>query len=287
MTPSLPSSPQHWVGYTHLGHPGLGLLHGGEIHVHTGDMFDSPNPTGEKLALSDVQVGLPCNPQKFIGLWNNYHAQATKQNLAIPLEPLYFIKAASSYCAHGQAVLSPSSYDGRVVYEGELGLVIGRTCKNANADEALTAIFGVTCVNDVTALDLISRDASFAQWTRAKSFDTFGVFGPVIATGLDLSALTVKTLVNGRERQNYPCSDMIFSPAQIVSALSKEMTLHPGDLIACGTSLGVLPMKPGTVVEVVIDGIGVLRNTVMPSAGQIEMLKTDAQNTHTHGVPAP
>lgn len=228
-------------------------------------MFDAPTATGEQLELADVQIGLPCQPEKFIGLWNNYHAQASKQNLTIPLEPLYFIKAASSYCAQGQAIVSPPCYDGRVVYEGELGLVIGKSCKNASADEALAAIFGVTCVNDATALDLLNRDASFAQWTRAKSFDTFGVFGPVIATGLDLNALTVKTLVNGRERQNYPCSDMIFSPAQIVSALSKEMTLRPGDLIACGTSLGVLPMKPDTVVEVVIDGIGVLRNIYMPS----------------------
>ena len=269
------SSPQHWIRYTHQGRSGFGLLNGSQISAHTGDMFDSPSRTGEQLILPDVQIGLPCEPAKFIGLWNNFHAQATKQNLALPLEPLYFIKAASSYCAHGQAIVSAASYGGRVVYEGELGLVIGKTCKNANADEALDAIFGVTCVNDVTALDLISRDASFAQWTRAKSFDTFGVFGPSIATGLDLNALTVKTLVNGRERQNYPCSDMIFSPTQIVSALSKEMTLHPGDVIACGTSLGVLSMKPGTVVEVVIDGIGVLRNTFMPGTGD------------THGASKP
>jgi len=141
--------------------------------------------------------------------------------------------------------------------------VIGKAGKNMSAEEAQAAIFGVTCVNDVTALDLISRDSSFAQWTRAKSCDTFGVFGPTIATGLDLNALSVRTLVNGRERQNYPCSDMIFSPTQIVQALSQEMTLMPGDLIACGTSLGVLPMKPGTVVEVIIEGVGTLRNTFM------------------------
>ena len=287
MMRSLPPSPQHWVRYTHLGHSGFGLLNGSQIAVHMGDMFDSPSPTGEQLALADVQIGLPCQPQKFIGLWNNYHAQATKQNLALPLEPLCFIKAASSYCAHEQAVVSPASYEGRVVYEGELGLVIGKTCKNVSVDEALAAIFGVTCVNDVTALDLISRDASFAQWTRAKSFDTFGVFGPVIATGLDLNALIVKTLVNGRERQNYPCSDMIFSPAQIVSALSREMTLHPGDLIACGTSLGVLPMKPGTVVEVVIDSIGILRNTFMPGAGQAGAPKTDSHIAGIRRGPTP
>ena len=117
----------------------------------------------------------------------------------------------------------------------------------------------------MTALDLLTRDASFSQWTRAKSFDTFGVFGPVIATGLNWQTLNVRTLVNGRERQNYPCSDMIFSPAQIVASLSREMTLQPGDVIACGTSRGVLPIKPGTVVEIVIDGIGVLRNTFDPN----------------------
>jgi 2-keto-4-pentenoate hydratase/2-oxohepta-3-ene-1,7-dioic acid hydratase in catechol pathway len=149
-------------------------------------------------------------------------------------------------------------------------VVIGKTCKNIGVDEAAGAIFGVTCVNDVTALDLLTRDASFAQWTRAKSFDTFGIFGPVIACGLDWNALIVRTLVNGRERQNYPCSDMIFSPAQIVSSLSREMTLVPGDVIACGTSLGVLPIKPGTVVEVSIDGIGVLKNTYVSNSNNVE-----------------
>ncbi len=242
------------------------MLNGQRIDVHEGDMFAAPHSSGIQLELADVQVGPPCLPGKFIGLWNNFHAQAVKQSLAIPAEPLYFIKAASSYAAHDQAIMQPASYDGRVVYEGELGLVIGKPCKNLSVEEAEEAIFGVTCVNDVTALDLLNRDASFAQWTRAKSFDTFGVFGPVIATGLDLKALSVRTLLGGRERQNYPCSDMIFSPAQIVSMLSKDMTLMPGDLIACGTSLGVLPMKPGAVVEVSIDGIGVLRNTFTPTS---------------------
>ncbi len=255
-----------WLSYSHAGQAGFGMLQGDQIDVHEGNLFAAPRSTGVQLALADVQLGLPCVPGKFIGLWNNYHAQAEKQDLAIPAEPLYFIKAASSYAAHGQDIVQPASYDGRVVYEGELGLVIGKACKNLSVEEAEDAIFGVTCVNDVTALDLLGRDASFAQWTRCKSFDTFGVFGPVIATGLDLKALSVRTLLGGRQRQNYPCSDMIFSPAQIVSLLSKDMTLTPGDLIACGTSLGVLPMKPGTVVEVSIDGVGVLRNTFVAAA---------------------
>lgn len=250
-----------WIAYTHQGKPGFGQVEGGRVVVYEGDMFVGPRKAGMDIALADVSIGLPCRPGKFIALWNNYHAQAAKQNLAIPTEPLYFIKTPNSYCAHEQAVPSPIGYDGRVVYEGELGIVIGRRCKNANEDEAGQAIFGFTCINDITALELIAKDASFAQWTRAKCFDGFGVIGPVIATGLAWKTLHVRTLLNGKERQNYPCSDMIFSPEKIVHALSQDMTLEPGDVIACGTSLGVLPMKTGAVVEVHIEGIGILRNT--------------------------
>lgn len=260
-----------WIRYEADGAAGFGQLDGDNITAFEGDMFDQPVPTGKSLLLSNVRIALPCQPAKFIGLWNNYYAQATKQGLSIPTEPLYFLKAASSYCAHEQPFDVPQGYTGRVVYEGELGLVIGKKCKNLGVGESAAAIFGVTCVNDVTALDLLTRDASFAQWTRAKSFDTFGIFGPVIATGLDWNQLTVRTLVNGRERQNYACADMIFSPAQIVSCLSQEMTLYPGDVIACGTSLGVLPIKPGTIVEVSIDGIGVLRNTFAPDLTKTEV----------------
>ena len=250
-----------WISYTRAGDSGFGQVERDRIKVWEGDMFSVPRPTATEIALADVSVDLPCRPGKFIALWNNYYAQAAKQNLAIPAEPLYFIKTPNTYCAHEHTVPVPSSYDGRVVYEGELGVVIGTRCKSATEEEAGQAIFGYTCINDVTALELISRDASFPQWTRAKCFDGFGVIGPVIATGLDWSTLRVRTLINGKERQNYPCSDMIFSPEKIVHALSQDMTLEPGDVIACGTSLGVLPMKPGTVVEIHIEGIGILRNT--------------------------
>ena len=249
-----------WIAFFQEGKPGFGQVVGDRVRIYEGELFSSPSEAGIEVALTDVSLDLPCRPGKFIALWNNYHAQAAKQKLAIPAEPLYFVKTPNSYCAHGQTVPQPAGYDGRVVYEGELGIVIGRRCKNANGAEAGQAIFGYTCINDITALDLIGRDASFAQWTRAKCFDGFGVIGPVIATGLDWRSLNVRTLLNGRERQNYPCSDMIFSPERIVSAISQDMTLEPGDVIACGTSLGVLPMKPGAVVEVHIDGIGMLRN---------------------------
>ena len=250
-----------WIACTHAGKPGFGQVEGDSVMVYEGEMFAAPRRVGAQLALADISIDLPCRPGKFIALWNNYHAQAAKQNLAIPAEPLYLIKTPNSYCAHERVVASPIGYDGRVVYEGELGIVIGRRCKNATEAEAGQAIFGFTCINDITASDLIHRDASFAQWTRAKCFDGFGAIGPVIATGLDWKSLSVRTIVNGRERQNYPCSDMIFPPEKIVHALSQDMTLEPGDVIACGTSLGVLPMKPGSVVEVHIEGVGTLRNT--------------------------
>lgn len=250
----------HWIAFIHAGKPGFGQVVGDRVMVHEGELFADPRSSGTEIPLAEVSVDLPSRPGKFIALWNNYHAQAARQNLSIPAEPLYFIKTPNSYCAHEHNVPQPVCYDGRVVYEGELGIVIGKRCNNANEEEAAHAIFGYTCINDITALDLIARDASFAQWTRAKCFDGFGAIGPVIATGLDWKSLNVRTLLNGRERQNYPCSDMIFSPEHIVSALSRDMTLEPGDVIACGTSLGVLPMKPGSVVEVHIEGIGTLRN---------------------------
>jgi 2-keto-4-pentenoate hydratase/2-oxohepta-3-ene-1,7-dioic acid hydratase in catechol pathway len=149
-----------------------------------------------------------------------------------------------------------------MVYEGELGIVIGRTCKEITEAEADDHIFGYSCINDVTALDLIDKDPTFAQWARAKSFDTFGAYGPVVATGLDVDNLVIRTEFNGRERQNYPVSDLIHPPRRLVSLLSHDMTLFPGDVICCGTSIGAAPMKrPSNTIEVIIDGIGTLTNS--------------------------
>jgi 2-keto-4-pentenoate hydratase/2-oxohepta-3-ene-1,7-dioic acid hydratase in catechol pathway len=242
------------------GGTGFGVLDGGAVRVHDGDLFSRADPTGETLPLDALRVLPPCRPSKLIGLWNNYRALAEKTGQAVPLEPLYFIKGANSYAGPDDVIPQPQAYEGRVVYEGELGVVIGRRCKDVAVGDARKHIFGFTCVNDVTALDLITRDPAFAQWTRAKSFDGFGALGPTIATDLEPASLVVRTLINGRERQNYPCSDMIFSPDEIVSRLSQELTLEPGDVIACGTSLGVGPLRRGCTVEVAIDGIGTLRN---------------------------
>ncbi|WP_237213710.1 fumarylacetoacetate hydrolase family protein [Falsiroseomonas oryziterrae] len=253
-----------WVRYSRGGAEGFGILEGEAIRVHAGDLFGANNPTGEVLALSDVALQPPVRPQLFVGLWNNFREAAAKQNLAIPETPLFFLKSPRSVVGPGAAIHPPASYAGRVIYEGELGLVIGRRVKDADEAEAAAAIFGLTCVNDVTALDLLNADASFAQWARAKGCDGFGPIGPAIATGLDWSGLRVQVALNGRVRQDYPCSDMILPPARIVSLLSREMTLEPGDVIACGTSIGALPMRSGMTVEVTIEGIGTLRNVFAP-----------------------
>jgi 2-keto-4-pentenoate hydratase/2-oxohepta-3-ene-1,7-dioic acid hydratase in catechol pathway len=228
----------------------FGTVAGESLAVHTGDMFGAATATGETIGLAEARWLAPCEPSKLLALWNNFREAAEKYGWEIPAEPLYFAKTANSFNAHLGAIPAPAAYDGRVVYEGELGIVIGRDA----------TIFGYTCVNDVTALEIIARDPSFPQWTRAKSFDGFAPFGPVIATGLDPLTLHVRTRVNGRERQNYPASDMIFPPAELVTRIARDLTLLPGDIIACGTSLGVLPLRAGATVEVEIEGIGVLRN---------------------------
>jgi 2-keto-4-pentenoate hydratase/2-oxohepta-3-ene-1,7-dioic acid hydratase in catechol pathway len=250
----------HWLRFQHGNSTGFGMLEGDAIAMHSGNLFDTPHPTGERIALADVTLLTPCAPTKMVAMWNNFHALAAKLNQAIPPEPLYFLKANSSFHQHGAPIRVPPSYAGKVVFEGELGVVIGKRCRAVSEAEAAAHIFGYTCINDVTAAELLFKDASFAQWSRAKGFDTFGVFGPVIATGLDPSSLVVKTFLNGQERQNYPVADMIFSPRQLVSRISQDMTLEPGDIIACGTSIGVGSMKPGSEVNIVIDGIGTLSN---------------------------
>jgi 2-keto-4-pentenoate hydratase/2-oxohepta-3-ene-1,7-dioic acid hydratase in catechol pathway len=253
-----------WIRFTRGGPEGFGSLDGETIRVHAGDPFAAPSPTGETLALADVALLPPVRPGVFVGLWNNYHEAAAKQGLAIPQTPLFFLKSPRSVVGPDAPIHPPAGYAGRVIYEGELGLVIGRRVHEAGDEEAASAIFGLTCVNDVTALDLLNADPSFAQWARAKGCDSFGPIGPAIATGLDWSSLRVQVALNGRVRQDYACSDMILPPARIVALLSREMTLEPGDVIACGTSLGALPMRAGMAVEVTIAGIGTLRNVFAP-----------------------
>jgi 2-keto-4-pentenoate hydratase/2-oxohepta-3-ene-1,7-dioic acid hydratase in catechol pathway len=224
-------------------------------------MFSDARPTGQTLDLDDVELLAPTEPTKIVALWNNFHALAAKLKSPEPAEPLYLLKAPTSVTAPGAIVRRPSAYEGKTTYEGELGIVIGKTCTAVAPDQADAFIFGYTCTNDITAADLLNRDPTFAQWARAKGLDGYGPFGPVVASGLDPASLVVRTILNGVERQNYPIADMIFSAQELVSKISHDMTLLPGDLICCGTSIGVGVMKEAiNTVTVAIDGIGELTN---------------------------
>ena len=249
-----------WLRFTAGGASGFGTLEGDAVHVHRGALFGAHEPTGEVLPVAGLTWDTPCTPTKMIALLNNFHALIQKSGKTVPADPLFFIKAGNTFCGHGAVIPAPRSYTGRVLYEGELGIVIGKTGRDIPLDAAADHIFGYTCVNDITAFDLFAAEPGHEQWTRAKGLDGFGPFGPVIATDLDPAALVIRTLINGRERQSYPAADMVFAPAQLVSLISRDLTLLPGDVISCGTSVGVGPLKPGTTVEVVIDGIGTLGN---------------------------
>ncbi len=258
-----------WLRFERARKLAFGTVEDGVITVYAGDMFGENGPTGETVKLAEVRLLTPCEPSKMICLWNNFHQLAAKNNFLVPEEPLYFLKAPNAYHPHGAPIARPKSYSGRILYEGELGIVIGRKCSMVSEAEAKDYIFGYTCVNDVTAVDLLKKNPTFDQWVRAKSFDTFGVFGPVITTGIDPMTLRVRTVLNGKEVQNYPVSDMFFPPYKLVAAVSRDMTLMPGDVIACGTSLGAGVMAAAeNVIDIVIDGVGTLSNPfnqVLPS----------------------
>jgi 2-keto-4-pentenoate hydratase/2-oxohepta-3-ene-1,7-dioic acid hydratase in catechol pathway len=252
---------QHWIRYRAQEKIGFGTLDGETIAVHEGSMFERPARTSKTLKIGEVEVLAPTEPSKMIGLVNNFHALLTKLGQPVPEEPLYFLKAPSAFMGPGGTIEQPKFYSGRVVFEGELGIVIGKRCKDVDEAEALSYVLGYTCVNDVTGFDVLNKDPQFAQWARAKSYDGFGIFGPVVASGIDPARLTIRSVLAGEERQNYPVSDMVFGPARLVSAISRDMTLLPGDVIACGTSVGAGRMKPASTIEIVIDGIGTLSNT--------------------------
>ena len=259
-----------WLRYLHQGAVGLGSLTGAPgtvgaaIEVHSGDMFAAATNTGRTLALAEVQLLAPCVPAKMPALWNNFYARAAKEGIPLPPDPLYFLKGNNSFCAHGDVIKKPAHFNGKVVFEGELGVVIGKRMTNVSEADAASHIFGYTCINDVTAADILRMDKTFEQWVRSKSFDTFCPIGPVITTGIDPAGLSVKSIlvVDGveQERQNYPVADMIFSPAKLASLISRDMTLEPGDIIACGTSIGAGAMKPGQVIRIEIPGVGTLEN---------------------------
>jgi 2-keto-4-pentenoate hydratase/2-oxohepta-3-ene-1,7-dioic acid hydratase in catechol pathway len=247
------------------GGDGFGILEDAHVAEYAGDMFGSPRPTGRRIARDALTLRSPCAPSKIVALWNNFHALRIKLGKSIPAHPLFFIKPGTAVIGPNDAIERPVDYAGKIVFEGELGIVIGKHCKNVAAAAAEECIFGYTCVNDVTAVELLDENPEFAQWCRSKGFDTFACLGPVITAGLEWPGARVVTRLDGVERQNYPLSDMIIPPQELVSRVSRDMSLLPGDVIACGTSVGVGSIKDGSTVEVHIEGIGSLANILKPA----------------------
>ena len=252
-----------WIRFKKNNVIGFGQLRDNVVHVFHGNLFKEPKETTETYRREEIELLTPVEPKNFLGLWNNFYSRAEKEGWNIPAEPLYFSKLASSYCAPEKTIIRPVDYNGPVYFEAELGIVIEKECKQISEEEANKYIFGYTCVNDVTALEILQRDKSFPQWVRSKGFDTFCPFGPSIVTNVDLESINIRAVLDGEVKQEYRVSDMVFPPHKLISLLSQYMTLLPGDVIACGTASGSGPMEDGQTIEIDIEGIGVLVNTML------------------------
>jgi 2-keto-4-pentenoate hydratase/2-oxohepta-3-ene-1,7-dioic acid hydratase in catechol pathway len=246
------------IRFQQAGQVAWGEVRGQTIRVLDGPPWEGGRPTGRETHLDHVALLAPGAPTKIVAVGLNYHDHAKEMGLDTPDEPLLFLKPSSALIGPEADIVYPSM-SSRVDYEGELAAVIGHRAKDVSADEAREHIFGYGILNDVTARDLQAKDG---QWTRAKGFDTFACFGPAIVTEIDPSDLAIETFLNGKRVQASRTDQLIFNVFELVSFVSRVMTLEPGDLLSTGTPSGVGPMLPGDVVEIRIEGIGTLRNTV-------------------------
>ncbi|MCL4514214.1 MAG: fumarylacetoacetate hydrolase family protein [Firmicutes bacterium] len=220
--------------------------------------FGELRPAGGRIPMAQVMLLAPCTPTKIVAVGLNYVDHARELGMAIPEEPVIFMKPLSTLVGPGGLIIYPAM-SRRVEYEGELAIVIKDTTRDVRPEEAKAHILGYSCYNDVTARDLQQKDV---QWTRAKSFNTFGPLGPIITDEIDPDNAPITLLVNGQKRQSSSTNNFIFPVARVVSFISQIMPLYPGDVIATGTPPGVGELKPGDEVEVFIEGIGRLRNQV-------------------------
>lgn len=246
------------VRFLARGKPAWGIVNGDELAELDGDFLPPFKTLKAGHVFSQVKLLPPCNPSKIVAVGLNYRDHAHELGLAVPEEPVIFLKPATTIIGPGESVICPRA-SSRVDYEAELGVVVKDRTRNISPDEAPDHILGYTCANDVTARDLQKKDG---QWTRAKSFDTFCPVGPWIETDLDPGDLLIQSYLNGERRQSSRTSQLIFNVPELVSFISGIMTLEPGDLIITGTPAGIGPMKPGDEIEVRIEGIGSLKNRV-------------------------
>jgi 2-keto-4-pentenoate hydratase/2-oxohepta-3-ene-1,7-dioic acid hydratase in catechol pathway len=236
-----------------------GVLEGHQIVEYTGTPFGAFKRGRKKLPLKQAVLLAPVIPSKIVAVGLNYADHAQEVNLPIPEEPLIFLKPSTALIGPDEPIVYPP-ISTRVDFEAELAAVIKKRCRNVAAERAREYILGYSCLNDVTARDLQRKDG---QVTRSKSFDTFCPLGPCIVTDIDPNEVTVEAYLNGERKQASNTKRLIFPVEEVVSRISRVMTLLPGDVIATGTPAGVGPMQPGDKIEVRIEGIGSLRNPVV------------------------
>jgi 2-keto-4-pentenoate hydratase/2-oxohepta-3-ene-1,7-dioic acid hydratase in catechol pathway len=223
-------------------------------------------PHGQTVALQTVHLLAPCEPSKIVAVGKNYYDHIQELDNKIPETPIIFIKPATCLNDPDNPIILPTpDLSVRIDYEGELALVISRKAKNIRAEDAADYVLGYTCLNDVTARDIQQKDG---QWTRAKGFDGFAPVGPVLTDEIDPLSVNLCTRLNGRIVQESSTSMLIWPVHELIAFISQVMTLLPGDIITTGTPGGIGPMQPGDVVEVSIDGIGILRNPVVSAPAE-------------------
>jgi len=230
----------------------------GRIQPLAGDPFSRARPDGQKVERASVRLLCPVLPTKIVCVGRNYRAHAAELGHTVPESPLLFLKPSSALLPDDLTIRLPRASE-RVEHEAELAVVIGKVARKVSASQAREFIYGYTLINDVTARDIQKREV---QFTRAKGFDTFAPLGPHVDTGFDPSDVAIRCRVNGKVRQDGRTADMVFDVPTLVSYASHCMTLLPGDVLATGTPEGVGPLVDGDVVEVEIEGLGVLRNPV-------------------------
>ena len=241
---------------------GYGIWEEDFIREISGSIFGDFQVRSEKLPLGEVRILAPVTPSKVLCVGLNFRDHIAELGDPTPKFPSHFLKSPTSIIGPEDPVMYPRIAR-RVDYEGELGAVIKHKAKDISEEEALKHVLGYTCFNDVTERELTRVQG---QLIRSKGFDTFGPLGPCIATDLDPTKLTVQTYLNGRKVQEGYTGNMVFSVAFLVHYLSQCMTLYPGDVISVGTPGGIGPMKIGDTVEVKIDGIGILRNSIIAAS---------------------
>ncbi|MDC0709922.1 fumarylacetoacetate hydrolase family protein [Stigmatella sp. ncwal1] len=251
-------TPTRYCRFLHEGRAHPGRIEGQEVVVLTAAPWAGGKETGLRRSLSSLTLLVPSEASKVVCIGQNYRKHAEEMGKPVPSEPLLFIKPSTALNGPRAPIRLPKASQ-EVHYEAELGLVIGERLKNADEATAARAIWGLTCINDVTARDIQRREV---QHTRAKSYDTFACVGPWAVTGLSPADLRILCRVNGQVRQDSRTSDMVFNPAQLVSFISHIMTLLPGDLVSTGTPSGVGALAAGDMVEVELEGIGTLANPV-------------------------